>query len=186
MAVGAFTDFDDDIGHMLVDLLPGSYLVICPIPTGIGRNRARPSTPSRTSTRAWWGASSSSEARAGGVGVGPREKPGSRRQPSDESVGCRVGRPCVSSSRRRPGTGDGVGPPASGVELADGVGDVDGEIPGGAPFGWRCRPGRTRWHRWAGRRRRQRCRLRRSPRRPRGHRRHPHWVARPLDWEYQV
>jgi hypothetical protein len=42
VAVGAFTDFDDETGHMLIDLTPGSYLVICPIPTGIGRDRVPP------------------------------------------------------------------------------------------------------------------------------------------------
>ena len=42
VAVGAFTDFDDEASHLLVDLTPGSYLVICPVPTGIGRDRVPP------------------------------------------------------------------------------------------------------------------------------------------------
>jgi hypothetical protein len=39
---GAFTDFEGPPGHLLVDLRPGSYLVICPIPTGVNRDGVAP------------------------------------------------------------------------------------------------------------------------------------------------
>jgi hypothetical protein len=42
VAIGAFTDFGDEFGYLLLDVVPGSYLVIDPIPTGIGEDRVPP------------------------------------------------------------------------------------------------------------------------------------------------
>jgi hypothetical protein len=39
---GAFTDFDGDPGYLTLDLAPGSYLVICPVPTGVNRDGVAP------------------------------------------------------------------------------------------------------------------------------------------------
>jgi hypothetical protein len=42
VGAGAFTDFDGDPAYLPLDLTPGSYLVICPIPTGINRDGVAP------------------------------------------------------------------------------------------------------------------------------------------------
>jgi hypothetical protein len=42
VGIGAFTNFDGDPAYLPLDLTPGSYLVICPIPTGIDRNGVAP------------------------------------------------------------------------------------------------------------------------------------------------